>query len=251
MKNQKVGFIVCLLVLCVIPSLLYAQTSYEETLKQKLDDPLKVIEENKRLIGGKDDWVFYQGKWEVIGETIKYLGTDTSTNTEEQRYSGIALYKTQRLWNGYIEASITFSEEYLRNEKNAVFFMFSYNPITGDRYEIGFGGNYNNKKLAYDFFDNKFGENGNLEQEEIQYAGQWGDLLADFEYRIRIVIHERQADFIVNGVKVFGSKLPRNMYSDFIGISIRGTTPIDFKYVRIKAEDPFDLIRKRLEKPKK
>ena len=238
MKNQKVDFIICIVALCVFPSLLYAQTSYEDKLKQKLDDPLKVIEENKRLVGGKDDWFFYRGKWEAVGETIKYIGTDPSI-----KY-GAALHKTQRLWNGYIETSITFTEAFLRNKDNSLYIMLSYNPVTGDRYSIGFGGQRSDEKLAYSFWDTEIDEDGDYDEDDLAYSGMWEDLLADFEYKIRIVVRERQADFIVNGVKVFTSKLPRNMYSDFVGIVVHGTSLVEFKYFHIKAEDPFEIIQK-------
>lgn len=244
MRNQKVVFIVCVFALLVCPFLLYAQTSYEDTLKKKMENPLKIIEKNRQLVGEKNNWWFYRGNWDVTGETIKYLGSEPSVGY------GAALHKTQRLWNGYIETSITFTEKFIR-DKQGFYIMLSYNPVSGNRYYVGFGGTKGDTRIAYSLWDIEIEEDGDVNENQLAYSGAWEDLLVDFEYKLRIVIRGRQLDFIINGVKVFTSKLPHNMYSDFVGIKVYGTNPIEFKYFRIKEEDPFDLIQQRLARSKK
>lgn len=238
MNSKRITLSICFIIMFLCPNLIYAQNSYEEELKQKLNQEIPL---GKSMYSGRgiDDWLICKGKWEATGETVKYIGV-----SDPSKEYGAIVHKSERLWNGFLETSLIFPELFLKNDKSNICFMVSYNPVTDDRYQFCFGGFRDDKKLAYTLSDIEW-KGGRNVGDRIAYSGSWSDLVPNFEYRLRIDIHDGQGDFIINGIKVFSEELPRNMYSDFIGILVHGTIPIELKSFHVSASDPIELIKKQ------
>jgi hypothetical protein len=167
-------------------------------------------------------WKIVKGKWEVDQGKIKYLGAE-----DEKSQYGILINNYQRIWQGSIEATISFKGE------GGAHIIFSYQPV--ERYYLTAGiGRIFNENRAFVMTEQR-GAGYSI----ISYFGdKEKNITENTEYKINISINGNELSLTVNGIKVVSQEINEIIYSDRIGLFAFGANPVEFKDFKVNSVEP-------------
>jgi hypothetical protein len=182
-----------------------------------------------------ENWLQLHGRWNLQGETIRYLGGPSD------RPLGLVISKL-RARNGRVEVKVKFPSPSVEREARLV---YRCDVGTEEYFAAGLGGwNY-----AYSMHYGR----GARALTVLAGTGDRDALLAKDDYNLEVQLSGGLVLFRVDGNEVFREILPRDLSGQRVGLFSFGSQPVEFSALRLvgykpkafvimQFGEPFDLL---------